>query len=127
MSESLPSRIQSGFLARFPEGAILDEVQRCPQLLSWLQGLVDERQRMGDFVVTGSAQFSLIESITQSLAGRLARVELLPLSASELRHVDKLPETLTQTLFQGEYPTLYDRTRNQLYRHLVTSAFSQLR
>ena len=58
------------FLARFPEGAILDEVQRCPQLLSWLQGLVDERKRMGDFVLTGSAQFSLIESITQSLAGR---------------------------------------------------------
>ena len=97
------------FLARFPQGAILDEVQRCPQLLSWLQGLVDERQRMGDFVLTGSAQFSLIESITQTLAGRVARVELLPLSASELGQVNKLPETLTQTLFQGRYPTLYDR------------------
>lgn len=97
------------FLARFPQGAILDEVQRCPQLLSWLQGLVDERQRMGDFVLTGSAQFSLIESITQTLAGRVARVELLPLSASELGHVNKLPDTLTQMLFQGGYPTLYDR------------------
>jgi predicted AAA+ superfamily ATPase len=97
------------FLARFPEGAILDKVQRCTQLLSWLQGLVDERQRMGDFVLTGSAQFSLIESITQTLAGRVARVELLPLSASELGHVNKLPATLTQTLFQGGYPTLYDR------------------
>ncbi len=97
------------FLARFPEGAILDEVQRCPQLLSWLQGLVDERQRMGDFVLTGSAQFSLIESITQTLAGRVARVELLPLSASELTYADKLPGTLTQMLFQGGYPTLYDR------------------
>ena len=97
------------FLARFPEGAILDEVQRCPQLLSWLQGLVDERQRMGDFILTGSAQFSLIESITQTLAGRVARVELLPLSASELGHVNKLPDALTQMLFQGGYPTLYDR------------------
>lgn len=97
------------FLARFPQGAILDEVQRCPQLLSWLQGLVDERQRMGDFVLTGSAQFSLIESITQTLAGRVARVELLPLSASELGNVNKFPDSLTQMLFQGGYPTLYDR------------------
>jgi predicted AAA+ superfamily ATPase len=97
------------FLARFPQGAILDEVQRCPQLLSWLQGLVDERQRMGDFVLTGSAQFSLIESMTQTLTGRVARVELLPLSASELAHANKLPDTLTQMLFQGGFPTLYDR------------------
>ena len=48
------------FLGRFASGAILDEVQRCPQLLSWLQGLVDERGRMGDFILTGSAQFDLI-------------------------------------------------------------------
>ncbi len=60
------------FLARFPQGAILDEVQRTPQLLSWLQGWVDERKIMGDFVLTGSAQFDLIESITQTLAGRVA-------------------------------------------------------
>ena len=45
------------FLARFPDGAILDEVQRCPSLFSWLQGIVDERRVMGDFVLTGSAQF----------------------------------------------------------------------
>lgn len=97
------------FLSRFPKGAILDEVQRCPQLLSWLQGWVDERGIMGDFVLTGSAQFSLIESITQSLAGRVARVELLPLSATELSQAQKLPPTLTQMLFQGNYPALYDR------------------
>ncbi|MEY4265366.1 MAG: hypothetical protein RL373_1934, partial [Pseudomonadota bacterium] len=47
------------FLLRFNDGAILDEVQRCPALLSWLQGLVDERGRMGDFILTGSAQFDL--------------------------------------------------------------------
>lgn len=52
------------FLARFPDGAVLDEVQRCPALLSWLQGLVDERGRMGDFIVTGSAQFDLISGVT---------------------------------------------------------------
>lgn len=72
------------FLQRLTDGAVLDEVQRCPQLLSWLQQLVDERQRMGDFILTGSAQFDLLAGITQSLAGRVGRVELLPLSGAEL-------------------------------------------
>jgi predicted AAA+ superfamily ATPase len=97
------------FLARFPYGAILDEVQRCPELLSWLQGWVDGRKLMGDFVLTGSAQFDLIEGITQTLAGRVARVELLPLNAGEMAAVNKLPDSLGQLLFQGGYPALYDR------------------
>ena len=97
------------FLARFAQGAILDEVQRCPQLLSWLQALVDERRTMGDFVLTGSAQLDLVAGITQSLAGRVARIELLPLSAQELSDAGLLPDTLEQTLLQGGYPALYDR------------------
>ena len=97
------------FLVRFGDGAILDEVQRCPALLSWLQQLVDERQRMGDFILTGSAQFDLLAGITQSLAGRVGRVELLPLSGAELG-VDRLPNALDQLLFTGGYPALYDRT-----------------
>lgn len=97
------------FLARFAQGAILDEVQRCPQLLSWLQGVVDERGIMGDFVLTGSAQLGLVAGITQSLAGRVGRVELLPLSVSELRHAQRLPASLSQALWQGGYPALYDR------------------
>jgi predicted AAA+ superfamily ATPase len=97
------------FLAGFAQGAVLDEVQRCPSLLSWLQGLVDERRIMGDFVLTGSAQFDLFASIGQSLAGRVGRVELLPLSAQELKAVGQLPATLTQWLLQGGYPCLYDR------------------
>ncbi len=97
------------FLARFPQGAVLDEVQRCPALLSWLQGLVDDRRAMGDFVVTGSAQFDLMAGITQSLAGRVGRVELLPLSAHELAVAGLLPDSLEQTLLQGGYPALYDR------------------
>ena len=97
------------FLARFSQGAILDEVQRCPQLLSWLQGVVDERGIMGDFVLTGSAQLDLVAGITQSLAGRVGRVELLPLSASELHNAQMLPTTLSQTLWKGGYPALYDR------------------
>ena len=71
------------FLQRFADGAVLDEVQRCPTLFSWLQGLVDERRRMGEFILTGSAQFDLLSGVTQSLAGRAGRVELLPLAAGE--------------------------------------------
>ena len=96
------------FLARFPEGAILDEVQRCPALLSWLQGLVDERPAMGQFVLTGSAQFDLIAVMSQSLAGRVGRVELLPLSLGEMQGAG-LPTTLDRLLLNGGYPALYQR------------------
>ena len=97
------------FLDRFPDGAILDEVQRCPALFSWLQGVVDERQRMGDFVLTGSSQFDLIAGIGQSLAGRVGRVELLPLAQSEMRQAGCLPDTLDQLLLNGGYPAVYSR------------------
>jgi len=97
------------FLGRYEDGAILDEVQRCPSLLSWLQGMVDERGRMGDFVLTGSAQFDLISGMTQSLAGRVGRVELLPLSATELANAQQLPGQLDEVLFRGAYPALFDR------------------
>lgn len=102
-------RDPKGFLARFNRGAILDEVQRCPALFSWLQGVVDARAVMGDFVLTGSAQFDLISGVTQSLAGRVGRIELLPLSASELASAGKLPETLEAMLLSGSYPALFDR------------------
>ena len=108
-AESDPRR----FLARFPAGAVIDEVQRVPALLSWLQGVVDERRRMGDFILTGSAQFDLMAGLTQSLAGRLGRVELLPLSGVELGASSAskglLPEQLDELLLRGGYPALYDR------------------
>lgn len=98
-----------GFLARFPEGAIFDEAQRCPLLFSYLQGVVDVRQRMGEFVLTGSQQFGLMSGITQSLAGRVGLVQLLPLSLAELKQGGMLPATLDAAMFQGGYPALYDR------------------
>lgn len=97
------------FLARFTEGAVIDEVQRCPALLSWLQPLVDERQRMGDFILTGSAQLDLVAGLTQSLAGRVGLVELLPLSGAELGP-EGLPASVDELLHQGSYPALYDRS-----------------
>lgn len=97
------------FLNRFPEGAVLDEVQRCPEILSYLQTRVDADGRMGLFILTGSQQFGLLSGITQSLAGRTAFVELLPLALDELRQAGLQPQTLDEMLFKGGYPALYDR------------------
>lgn len=97
------------FLAQFTDGAVIDEVQRVPSLMSWLQGLVDERQRMGDFILTGSQQVHLARHITQSLAGRVGRVELLPLQGFELRQAGQLPSGLDNLMVKGHYPALYSR------------------
>lgn len=74
-----------GFLARFPDGAIIDETQHCPALFSYLQTLVDREGRMGLFVLTGSQQLGLLSGVTQSLAGRAGVLQLLPFLLSELR------------------------------------------
>ncbi len=97
------------FLDRFPDGAILDEVQRVPDLLSYLQGWVDADKRMGLFLLTGSQQFGLMSRVSQSLAGRTAFVELLPFSGDELQGAGVEPDTLNEMLFTGGYPPLYDR------------------
>lgn len=97
------------FLASYPDGAIIDEVQRCPELFSYLQGWVDERRRMGDFVLTGSRQFGLLSKITQSLAGRVGLVHLLPFSQSELAGAGMAATSVDVALWRGAYPALYDR------------------
>lgn len=99
------------FFALLPKGAVLDEVQRCPEIFSYLQGVVDEQARMGEFVITGSQQFGLLGRITQSLAGRVGLVQLLPLSLGELTAAGLNPKTLEQTMWLGGYPALYDRRR----------------
>jgi len=96
-----------GFLSRYRTGAIFDEVQRCPDLLSYLQGIVDEDQQPGKFVLTGSQNFGLVSTITQSLAGRTALVTLLPFSISEC-YRDNLPD-VDKTIFTGLYPPVHDR------------------
>jgi uncharacterized protein len=98
-----------GFLARFPAGAILDEVQHCPKLLSYLQTRVDAHATMGEFVLTGSANLALHSHISQSLAGRVGMLHLLPFTGSELAAADRAPQNLDQLLFQGLYPVIYDR------------------
>src|SRR6056297_800622 len=98
-----------GFLARFPDGAILDEIQAVPELPSWIQGIVDDRQRMGHFLLTGSQQPAIAQTISQSLAGRVGRVELLPLSGAELLDAQLFPESLDEVLLTGGYPALFSR------------------
>ncbi len=97
------------FLERFPDGAVLDEVQRCPEILSYLQSIVDADGRMGLYILTGSQQFGLMSGIAQSLAGRTAFVELLPFSVNELAKTGILPDSIDQMLYTGGYPPLYDR------------------
>lgn len=97
------------FLERFPDGAVLDEVHRCPDILSYLQTAVDQDGRMGLFILTGSQQFGLLSGVTQSFAGRTAFMELLPFSLGELEQAGKLPKRLDDMLIKGGYPPLYDR------------------
>ncbi len=97
------------FLERFPDGGVLDEVQRCPELFSYLQTRVDADGRMGLFILTGSQQFGLLSGISQSLAGRTAFVELLPFSFPELSGAERLPPHADTLLHNGCYPPLYDR------------------
>jgi len=98
-----------GFLKQYPDGAILDEIQRTPELFSYLQSIVDKEEKMGMFILTGSQHFGLLSGITQSLAGRVALLQLLPFSLSELAASKKIPDTLEKLLFKGFYPPLYDR------------------
>jgi len=95
-----------GFLGQFPDGAVIDEIQRVPELLSWVQVRVDEKQMPGQFILTGSHQFELMAAITQSLAGRTALLQLLPLSVNELREAG-LPTPTDRLLHAGGYPRIH--------------------
>lgn len=98
-----------GFLAQYADGAILDEIQNAPELLSYLLGDVDERPDPGRFVLTGSQHFGLSQSISQSLAGRCGILVLLPPSLEELRAFPNAPADLFSVMWQGAYPRIYDR------------------
>jgi predicted AAA+ superfamily ATPase len=92
-----------------PDGAVLDEIQRAPELFSYLQTRVDSDGRMGLFLLTGSQQFGLMSAVTQSLAGRTSFIELLPFSIHELGQAGIHPPSLDAMLIAGGYPALYDR------------------
>jgi predicted AAA+ superfamily ATPase len=97
-----------GFLAMYPGGAILDEIQRAPNLLSYIQVLVDKRVPARPFILTGSQQFEVLNTVTQSLAGRTALLRLLPLSIAELSPHERT-DALDRLLLYGFYPRIHDR------------------
>lgn len=94
-----------GFLSQFHEGVIIDEVQNVPELLSYIQGIVDNDPAR-KFYLTGSSNFGLLQSVSQSLAGRSAVFELLPLSLSEISGIDKSDST-DEIMYKGFYPALW--------------------
>ena len=112
-----------GFLGQFSGSVILDEAQRAPDLFSYVQGIVDEHDRPGQFILTGSQNFLLLHSISQSLAGRCAILHLLPFSRAELTgqkmiNVEKIGHSIRKTtddvgvfdrLFTGGYPRIHDK------------------
>lgn len=96
------------FLEKFPNGGILDEAQQVPHLFSYLQGIVDTDKNR-QFFISGSQNFLLMESVTQSLAGRVGILNLYPLSYAERLNINNWTPTLNQIIFQGGYPALFER------------------
>lgn len=108
---SIAAEDPRGFLAQFKHGVILDEIQRAPDLVSYIQGIVDENQIPGEFILTGSQQFEVSNTINQSLAGRTAILRLLPFAYSEL-YSGSNPPDINQLLYQGFYPRIYEKKLN---------------
>jgi hypothetical protein len=98
-----------GFLEEIRGGAVLDEIQHAPGLLSYLQTEVDARPVSGRFVLTGSQHLAVAAGVAQSLAGRTAVLHLLPPSLDELRRFPAAPQSLAETLLAGAFPAIHDR------------------
>ena len=96
-----------GFFEQYPGKTVIDEVQRVPELLSWIQVRVDEKKELGRYILTGSHQLRLHEAVSQSLAGRTALLQLLPFSFSELAAAGWAPNK-NEALFWGFMPRVYD-------------------
>ncbi len=97
-----------GFLAQVPWGAVIDEIQHAPGLVSYIQTIADETQKAGMFILTGSRQFEMMEAVSQSLAGRTAVARLLPFSFGEL-YPDNKDISVDQMLYAGFYPRIHDK------------------
>ena len=109
LAESNPN----DFVVAFPDGAIIDEAQKVPEIFDAIKMQVDKEKSVpGKFILTGSSQFRLRENISDSLAGRAAFLMLLPFSISELKNSKNLPDNPYELIFSGQYPPLYDEDRN---------------
>ena len=105
-----------GFLAQVPDGAVLDEIQHAPDLVSYIQTMTDELQKVGMFILTGSRQFEMMEAVSQSLAGRTAVARLLPFSFGEL-YQNGQDLDIDQMLYAGFYPRIHDKRLNPTEAH----------
>lgn len=112
-----------GLLAAYPDGCIIDEAQKAPDVFPYLKLVADREPVMGRFIITGSQQFHLMETITESLAGRVANITLLPFSVQELEQEGRLPENPDTLALTGFYPPLYDRavSHEDWYQAYVSS------
>ncbi len=102
----------NGFLKKYDKKVIFDEAQNVPELFSYLQTKVDESREMGKFILSGSQNFLLLQNITQSLAGRVAIIKLLPFDFNELQEAKMLKENWMEMAVKGFYPALYQRNIN---------------
>jgi len=98
-----------GFLAELPRRVIIDEIQRAPDLLSYIQGMVDEDPRPGRFILTGSTNLLVLQEVTQTLAGRAAFATLLPFEHRETLKTKRTAMDLWETVWTGGYPVIFDR------------------
>jgi uncharacterized protein len=98
-----------GFLATYDQGAIIDEIQRVPSLFSYIQTTVDRQNTPGLFILTGSHNFLLLENLSQTLAGRVALLKLLPFGLDELQEAEYPMDDPEKYLYQGLYPRIYDQ------------------
>ncbi|PJA07185.1 MAG: AAA family ATPase [Flavobacteriales bacterium CG_4_10_14_0_2_um_filter_32_8] len=102
------------FLNRFPKGAILDEVQRTPLIFNYLQEIIDNSNEDGLFILTGSNNLLLQSNISQSLAGRIGIIDLLPLTFQEIEKFGENNFSLNELILKGSYPEIYDKKRNPI-------------
>ena len=111
------------FENRNEHGIILDEFQHVPELLSYIQTQVDNEDRPGYFILTGSQNFLLNQAISQTLAGRIALLYLLPLSIDELKLAELLTDKVDHLIFKGAYPRIYARNLNPVtwYRDYIVT------
>ncbi len=98
-----------GFISTYPDKTIIDEVQRVPSLLSYLQTHSDDAGKDGMYILTGSQNLQLMEAVDQSLAGRVGLLHLLPFSRQEMKDGGIFPESTDAKLLNGCYPRLYDK------------------
>lgn len=99
----------NGFLTEYHDKVIFDEVQRAPELFSYLQTIVDDKKIMGQYILSGSQNFQLLNNISQSLAGRVALLKLFPFDFNELKTGKLFPKNYTNLMYTGFYPAIYDR------------------